>query len=257
MDLATVIGIALAWGAFYVALIMEGGHLESLIEPSAAIIVFGGTFGATIISFSLRHLTNLPKVVRQAFFTKSLDSLEVIRLIVGLSKKARQSGILALESEARVIENEFLRNAVQLVIDGTQPEMVREIMETEIASMSTRHKVGAEIFATLGGFAPTLGIIGTVMGLVHMLENLDKPGGMGPAIAAAFCATLYGVMSANMLFLPIGSKLKARSHEEVAAYELAVEGILALQAGDNPRVVALKMRSFLPPDAKRKLDQED
>ncbi|HOF87740.1 MAG TPA: motility protein A [Armatimonadota bacterium] len=256
MDLATVIGLLLAWGAVFVALTMEGGSLSSLMLAGPAVLVFGGTAGAGIISFSLKHSLNLGRVLKVAFLSKTLDRTQVIRLLVNLAKIARQSGILALEEELSKIENAFLRNAIQLVVDGTQPEMVREILETEITHMGSRHKVGEEILATAGGYAPTLGIIGTVMGLVNMLENLDDPGGMGPAIAAAFLATLYGVMSANLLFLPIAAKLKARSHEEVATYELALEGILSLQAGDNPRVVATKMMAFLPRDAKRKLEEE-
>lgn len=256
MDIATILGIVLAWGAVVVALLMEGGNLKSMVSPSSAILVFGGTIGATIVSFTLKHVTGLPGALRQAFLTKKLDSLSVIRLIVSLSRKARQSGILALESEIEKIENLFIRQALQLVVDGIQPEMVRETLETEVAAMAARHKVGEDFFSTMGGFAPTLGIIGTVMGLVHMLENLDKPGGMGPAIAAAFIATLYGVMSANLLFLPLAGKLKSRSHEEVALYELAIEGILMLQAGENPHVVSQKMRAFLSPDAKRQLDAE-
>ena len=253
MDLATVIGLSLGWGAVIASLLMEGGSLRSLVSASAAVLVLGGTVGATLVSFSMANLTNLPAVVRQAFFSKPLDSLEVIRLVVTLSKKARQAGILALESEIATVENPFMRRAVQMVVDGTQPEMVREALETEVAAMAARHAVGEEFFGMMGGFAPTLGIIGTVIGLVHMLENLSKPGAMGPAIAAAFTATLYGISLANLLFLPLSGKLKARSREEIAVYELAIEGILTLQTGENPRVVATKMQAFLSPTARQQI----
>jgi len=257
MDLASLIGLILSWGAVLAALLMEGGNLKSMVSYSAAVLVVGGTLGATITSFSIKHVTNLPAILRQVFFVRDLDALEVIRLIVSLSKKARQAGILALESEIATIENPFMRHALQMVIDGSQPEMVRDALETELAAMTARHKIGEEFFATMGGFAPTLGIIGTVVGLVHMLESLNKPGAMGPAIAAAFTATLYGIILANLLFLPIAGKLKARSRDEVALYELAIEGILTLQAGENPRVVATKMSAFLSPQAKEQWKNEE
>ena len=253
MDLATLIGLLVGWGAVVAALLMEGGSLKSMVSYSAAVLVVGGTLGATITSFSIKHVVSLPAVIRQAFLERDLDALELIRLIVFLSKKARQAGILSLESEIAGITNPFMRRALQMVIDGSQPEMVRDALETEVAAMTARHKIGEEFFSTMGGFAPTLGIIGTVVGLVHMLESLDKPGAMGPAIAAAFTATLYGISLANLLFLPIAGKLKSRSRDEIALYELAIEGILTLQSGENPRVVATKMQAFLSPQAKEQL----
>ncbi|MDO8586197.1 MAG: flagellar motor protein [Armatimonadota bacterium] len=243
MDLATVIGLALGWGALMIALIMEGGSLGDLVNPSAFVLVFGGTLGATTVAFSLKQILSVPGVVRNAFFCKDTDMPRLIRSIVDFARTARREGILSLENEVKAVDNKFLQMGVRLVVDGTPSEMVREILETEIVSLQERHKVGENIFATMGGFAPTLGIIGTVMGLIHMLASLDKPGAMGPAIAAAFIATLYGVALANLVFLPIGSKLKARTTEEIIAYDMMVEGILSLQAGDNPRMVETKMGS--------------
>ena len=257
MDLATIIGLVMGIGAIIGGFLMEGGSLRALVEPSAAIIVIPGTLGATLIGFSLKHTSKLPNIVKNAFQDGRIDRLELVRLIVNLAKQARRSGILTLESEARNLENHFLRNAIQLVVDGTQPELVREILETEVDAMKSRHSFGAEFFASMGGYSPTLGIIGTVMGLVHMLENLDKPGSMGPAIATAFIATLYGVSLANLVYLPLSSKLKDKSKAEAASYEMAIEGILSLQAGDNPRIVALKMRPFLSTTDKRLLDTEE
>jgi len=247
MDLATIIGLLLAWGALLTALFMEGGKVKDLVNPSAFVLVFGGTIGATIISFSMKHILGLPAVVRNAFFCKEIEPAEIIRLMTELARKARRDGILALEEEARQVDNKFLQLGIQLVVDGTPSEVIREILETEISSMEERHKAGETIFATMGGFAPTLGIIGTVMGLIHMLASLDEPGRMGPAIAAAFIATLYGVALANLVFLPLGAKLKARTAEEAMSYEMIIEGILSLQAGDNPRMVEAKMLSYLPP----------
>jgi chemotaxis protein MotA len=256
MDIATIVGLIVAFGGVIVGFIMEGGKPLSLIEPSAMVIVFGGTLGATITSFSLKHITSLPNIARQAFFAHNADRVVMVKLIVELARKARQSGILSLESEASKIDDRFMKRAIQLIVDGTPPEMVREVLETEVDAMGTRHKIGEEVFSTAGGYAPTLGVIGTVMGLVHMLENLDEPGGMGPSIAMAFIATLYGVVSANLIFLPIAAKLRARSAEERSIYDVAIEGILALQAGDNPRVVAMRMRAHLPPALAKQLDEE-
>lgn len=251
MDLATIIGLILAWGAVMLSLIMEGGKLAQLMHPGALVLVVGGTLGSTVISFSLKQILGIPAYIRKAFFSKDEDMGEIIRKIVGFARTARRDGILALEREVADVDNRFLRMGIQLVVDGTPSEMVREIMETEIVSMQERHKVGEGIFTTMGGNAPTLGIIGTVMGLINMLSRLEDPGAMGPAIAAAFAATLYGVLLANLVCLPIGAKLKARTTEEIITYDMIVEGVLSIQAGDNPRMVETKMLAFLPPKSRQ------
>jgi chemotaxis protein MotA len=256
MDSATILGLLLAWGALLTALFMEGGKVSDLLNPSALVIVVGGTLGATIVAFSFKQLLGLPAIIRKAFFCRDTDLTRIIAIMVTFARRARKDGILALEAEAKYIDNKFLRMGIQLVVDGTPSEMVREILETEIVSLQERHKVGESMFQTMGGFAPTLGIIGTVMGLIHMLSSLDQPGRMGPAIASAFIATLYGVAFANLVFIPIGSKLKARTTEEIIAYDMMVEGILSIQAGDNPRMVEAKMLAFLPPKERRLLTAE-
>lgn len=247
MDLATVIGLVVAWGALLTALFMDGGKAKDLLNPSALILVVGGTLGATIVAFSLQQIKGLPGILRNAFYCNDTDLARLIRVMVEFARKARKEGILTLEGEAKHLDNKFLQMGVRLVVDGTPSEMVREILETEIVCLQDRHKVGENIFATMGGFAPTLGIIGTVMGLIHMLSALDQPGKMGPAIATAFVATLYGVALANLVFIPISNKLKTRTNDEIIAYDMIVEGILSIQAGDNPRMVEAKMLAFLPP----------
>ncbi len=256
MDLATIIGLLVAWGAIVVALMMEGGQLKDLLIPSAFIIVVGGTLGATIVSFSFRQLLGLPSILKNAFCSRETDLRDIIDLMVDFARIARKQGILVLEDAARATDDKFLRTGIQLIVDGVPSEMVREILETEIVSLQERHKVGENIFSTMGGFAPTLGIIGTIMGLIHMLSSLDQPGKMGPAIASAFVATLYGVALANLVFLPISSKLKARTMEEIIAYDMMVEGILSIQAGDSPRMVEAKMLAFLPPKMRQTLDEQ-
>lgn len=247
MDLATIVGLVIGWGAILAAVIIEGGELRGFLNLSAFVLVFFGTYGATMISFSIKDMVGLVGVTRQAFFGKQMELGEMIRTLVGFAEKARREGLLVLEEDLEQLGDEFLRKGVQLAVDGTDPEMVREILETEIEHLAARHHTGESIYATMGGFAPTLGIIGTVMGLVHMLANLSDPGSMGPAIAAAFIATLYGVSIANLVFLPISNKLKARNAEELAGRQMTVEGILAIQSGDNPRIVEEKLKSFLPP----------
>ena len=247
MDLATIIGLLLAWGALIGSLLMEGGDVRALINLPAALLVFGGTLGAATVSFRMSQIMGLPDVIKQAFNEQTHDPTAVIRLLVRFAERARREGLLTLEAEAQRIDDPFLEKGVHLAIDGTDPEVLRDILTTEVHFLQSRHKTGESIFTTLGGFAPTLGIIGTVMGLIHMLANLSDPGKMGPLIAGAFIATLYGVSSANLLFLPIANKLKGRSQEEVLVREVMIEGILAIQAGDNPRIVDEKLRSFLAP----------
>lgn len=253
MDLATIIGLLLAWGALVGALLMEGGDIQSLINLPAALLVFGGTLGAATMSFRMNQIAGLPGILANAFTEKNLDVADVIPLLVRLAEKARREGLLVLENDAQRMDDEFLQRGIRLAIDGTDPELLREILTTDIHFLQSRHKVGESIFTTLGGFAPTLGIIGTVMGLIHMLANLSDPGKMGPLIAGAFIATLYGVSSANLIFLPIGNKLKARSAEEVLLREVMVEGILSIQSGDNPRIVEEKLKAFLAPRLRESL----
>jgi len=255
MDLTTLLGLVLGWGALGLAVKLEGGNLGGFVNPPAFILVIGGTIGATLIGLPWRHVTSIPIVLLRAFLGKRVDSLEVMELLTDFIRRARRDGVLALDAEVQKLSNEFLRTGLQLVIDGTAQELLRDILATELRAMRARHSMGQSIFDTLGGFAPTLGIIGTVMGLVNMLASLERPEEMGRSIAGAFIATLYGVSVANLLFLPIANKLKANSEEEQAAYRLAVEGILSLQSGESPRLAAARMRPFLPPRTKQRLER--
>ena len=251
MDLTTLFGLVVAWGAVLVSVILEGCHLGSLWNLPAALIVLGGTLGATIIGLPLQHVKEVPGVLLRAFVRRRVGSSDVMAVLMDFIRRARRDGILALEGDIETLDNEFLRSGLQLVIDGTSQELLQESLTTELRAMRARHSVGQNIFNSLGGFAPTLGIIGTVMGLIHMLGKLDRPEDMGHSIAAAFVATLYGVSTANLIFLPIAGKLKCNSDEELAAYQLAMEGILALQAGESPHLAAARMRAFLSPRAKQ------
>jgi chemotaxis protein MotA len=249
MDKGTAIGLAVALISILGAAVVEAGSigiLFALINLPSAMIVFGGTIGTIVVAFPLERVTKLTKVLGVAFRQEVTSERDLVTLFVRLAERARREGLLALETEAQTIEDPSIKKGVLLVVDGTDPELVREIMEADVAAMSERHEGRFAMFAAAGGFAPTMGIIGTVMGLVNVLSHLDKPDELGKSIATAFIATLYGVLSANVFWLPVGERLKQRNKEEVARRTLAVEGVLAVQAGDNPRVVREKLEAYLP-----------
>lgn len=251
MDIATILGIVVSLGALGVANQLEGGSIGALISPSAALIVFGGTFGAAMITVPFRQALTAPMILKHALFARKIEAAAALSVLANLARLARREGVLALETELASIQDPFIRRGIQLVVDGTDPEVTQYILYTEIDALAERHSGAAKYFATLGGLAPTLGVLGTVMGLVHMLSNLSDPGSMGPAIATAFLATLYGVGSANLLFLPIAAKLKVRSEEEQAVMRLVTAGIQGLQAGDSPIVLVERLKAFLSPAEKR------
>jgi chemotaxis protein MotA len=253
MDLATIFGMILAWGALGGAMLMEGGDMRSLVNLPAALLVFGGTVGAAMMSFRMDQIRLLPGLLRKAFRESPEDITGTIGYLVGLSERTRREGMLLLERESNLVSDDFLARGMRLAADGVEPELLRDVMTTEIHFLQQRHKVGVSIFTTMGGFAPTLGIIGTVIGLIHMLANLSDPGKMGPLIAGAFIATLYGVASANLIFLPLANKLRGQTQDEAFHRELMVEGILAIQAGDNPRIVDEKLRAFIAPRLRKTL----
>ncbi len=256
MELATVIGLVVALGACVGSVLAEGGHLGALVNLPAALIVFGGTFGATMICFRLSDIMSLPIVLKQAFFSTNHDAVSVIRKIVEMARLARSEGFLGLEKEVEAIArtNPFLAKALQMVADGTAPETVSDILETELFQLEQRHHSSANIMGTMGGLAPTLGVTGTVMGLVHMMGNLDDPSSMGPAIAGAFLATLYGVASANLIFLPLSNKLKLLSKQEQFINEIIIEGVRLIQKGESPILVAESLKAFVTPKLRSHLD---
>lgn len=252
MDLATIIGIVLAIFSLLISVVIEGGELGSLINIPAAILVFGGTIGATMVCFPISAVKKLPTWLTIALKEKKTDVHETIAIIVSLAETARREGILKLENMVEELDNAYLKQGVNLVIDGTDYEVAKAIMKTELELMEERHKMGAKFFESAGGYAPTMGIIGTVMGLVHVLGNLSDAGSLGGAIATAFIATFYGVSSANIFWLPIAAKLKARSNDETIAREIIMEGVLSIQAGESPRIIEDRLKSFLSPDERQK-----
>ncbi|UOF91354.1 flagellar motor protein [Fodinisporobacter ferrooxydans] len=247
MDLTSIGGIVLGLASLVVAFVLEGGQLGSLFQITAAIIVFGGTFGAVIVSFPMEQLKTVPSLLKIVFTSKPKEPLTMIDELIKLATIARREGILALEEQIEDAKDEFFKNGIRLVVDGVDPELVRSILETELTYIENRHEAGAGVLEAAGGYSPTLGIIGTVMGLVHVLGNLSDVTKLGPLIATAFIATLYGVSSANLLYLPMANKLKIRSKQEILTREIMIEGILSIQAGENPNILGQKLKAFLAP----------
>ncbi|MBK7141024.1 MAG: flagellar motor protein [bacterium] len=247
MDLATLIGLILAFGAVVGSFVMEGGHLDAIFLFPPMLIVIGGTLGATIVTTSFGTVLQVPTYLRLAFFGHSHRLTESIDMIVRLAEKARREGILGLDAHIKDFRDPFFRKALQLVVDGTEVTALREILETEIAYMEERHKKGIAFFQKAGGFAPTLGILGTVLGLIHTLGNTSDASKMATSIAAAFIATLWGVGLANLFFLPVSDKLRLRHEEEMIHLELVVEGMAAIQSGENPRNIRTRLLAFISP----------
>ena len=246
MDLATVLGIVSAFSLVFIA-IVSGGLITIFINVPSLMIVGGGTIGATLINYPFGKVLGVVGVMKNAFFTKTLNPDTMIPMMVDFASRARKDGILALESVTEKVNDEFLKKGVQLAVDGFEPQSIQAILDREIEYLEERHQLGAEIFTTMGTFAPALGLIGTLVGLVQMLSNMDDPGSIGPSMAVALLTTFYGAIFANLIFIPIAGKLKTRSKEEVLVKELIREGILSIATGDNPRVVEQKLHAFLAP----------
>ena len=246
MDLASIVGLILGIG-FIIFGILEGGSITLFINIPSMFIVGGGTIGATLLNYPLGDVIGVIKVVKKAFLHTEESPLGVIDTLVSFAETARREGILSLEQKAMSIEDEFLKKGIGLAVDGTEPEYIKEIMDTEIEYISERHRTGAGIFDAAGSYAPAFGMIGTLIGLINMLASMDDPSSIGPSMSVALVTTLYGAFLANLILLPIAGKLKARSASEILLKVLCVEGIMSIQSGDNPRIVEGKLKAFLPP----------
>ncbi len=247
MKASSAIGLVVALVGLFLGATMEGSNVFAILNPSAMLIVLGGTLGAVITGTSFDAIKNIPKLYMKAFNADPPDLNGKVAELVGYAESARRDGLLALDEQLGSIEDPFTKKGLQLVVDGTDPDLVAEILDAENDAMRKRHGAATQPFEKAGGYAPTMGIIGTVFGLIHVLAHLDHPETLGPSISAAFIATLIGVASANVIYLPIAARLKQMSGEELHARGLVVEGILSIQAGDNPRVVQEKLVTFVPP----------
>lgn len=243
MDIGTILGLLVGFGAVLLGFISEGGSPASLVsEISPFIIVLGGCFGATILTFPLSELKKVPEAVKGLFLTKKRDPVAIINQLSELSEKARKDGLLSLEQDAQNNENELIKKGLALVVDGIETEVIKDILVRETQLHESIHESVAKIFEAMGGYAPTMGVLGTVMGMVHVLETMDAdPSGLGPKIAVAFLATLFGVGFANLLFLPFAGRIKANAEGEKMVNDLIIEGLLSIQAGENPRIIKEKL----------------
>ena len=255
MDIATFIGIIVAFGLVIIS-IMMGGPATWFINYPSIMIVFGGTMGATLIAYPLSEVLSVFGVVKNVFFSRGNSAGKLVPVIVNFAKKARQEGILSFESQLKDMEDPFLAKGLQFAIDGMESSAIEDVMSTEIAYVEERHRLGAEIFSTMGTFAPAVGMLGTIIGLVQMLMQMSDPSSIGAPMAVALLTTFYGTLLANLLFLPIAGKLKTRSKQEILIKTMVIEGIISIQAGDNYRIVEQKLKAFLAPRVMEKEDEE-
>jgi chemotaxis protein MotA len=246
MDLATIIGIVLAFGLVFTAL-ATGGSALAFIDVTSMLIVFGGTLGATLVNYPLGSVYGVLGVVKHAFVSRTEQPGVIIKRFLEYANRARREGILSLEPLLKDINDDYLRKGLQLTVDGLEPQTIQEILETEISSLQERHDSGAEILTVLGSFAPAMGMIGTVIGLVKMLKTMNDPSTIGPAMAVALITTFYGAILANLVFIPLAGKLRNRSKEEILIREMILEGVLSISKGENPRIIEEKLNSYIPP----------
>jgi chemotaxis protein MotA len=253
VDIATVVGIVAAAGLI-VWSIMLGGDIQGFINMPSVAVVIGGTLGALLINFPLPRILGMAKLLKKTVLFKVPDPDAVINKIVKYAERARREGMLALEEESENEDDEFLRKGLRLAVDGTDPQLLEKILETDLGQVESRHAEGAKILGAGGAFAPAFGMIGTLIGLVNMLSSLEDPTQIGAGMATALITTFYGAVMANAFFLPLQGKLETRSKEEMLVKYMIIEGIMAIQSGDSPRIVEEKLKSFLSPSMRRRVD---
>lgn len=244
MDKSSFAGLLIALGGILLGLMLEGGKLAQVLQPTAAIIVFGGTIGAVMIQFPLRVVVAAFRRLGQVFFDNSRDPQTLIGEIVGYAHKARKEGIVSLDSELEAIQDPFLKKTLMLAIDGTEPQEIRKMMELELDNQAEHDDNIPRVFESAGGFSPTIGIIGAVLGLIQVMQHLDDIGEVGRGIAVAFVATIYGVGAANLFFLPVSGKIKIRMRQEQTRREMVLEGVISILEGMNPRMIETKLMGF-------------
>ena len=246
MDFLSIIGLVLALGAIILGQWFEGGSLNSLIQLAAFFIVIGGTVGAVMLQTPLPTFVRGLRLVRWITTPPRPDFERAIGVLVSWADLSRREGMLALENQLDIVTDPFTKSGLQMLVDGFEPEKIREALEIEIKYFEDRHKTAAKVWESAGGYAPTIGILGAVLGLIHVMENLSEPGKLGAGIAVAFVATIYGVGSANLVFLPIAGKLKALVDDQVVYRELVLDGLLGIANGENPKLIDSRLRGFLP-----------
>ena len=246
LDKTSLIGLALGLAAIVVGQVLEGGHIDSLIQPTAFLIVIGGTLGAVMLQSPMPVFLDGMRMARWVLVPPVTEPMQLIAQVAQWSQVARKEGLLALEAQIAVLKDDpFARKGLQLLVDGVEPERLREVMDVEIGSFESRMKLAAKIWESAGGYAPTIGILGAVMGLIHVMENLSDPSKLGAGIAVAFVATIYGVGSANLIFLPVAKKLLTNVAHLVAEREMLVDGLVGIANGDNPRIIESRLQGYI------------
>lgn len=244
MDKSSFAGVFIALGGILMGLMLEGGKILQILQPTAALIVFGGTLGAVMLQFPLRVVIAAFRKMGTLFFDRSKDPQTLIYEIVSYAHKARKAGIVSLDSELEKIADPFLRKSLMLAVDGTEPQEIRKLMELELDNQAEHEEHIPRVFESAGGFAPTIGIIGAVLGLIQVMQHLDDIGEVGRGIAVAFVATIYGVGSANLFLLPAAGKIKMRVRQEQIRREMMLEGVISILEGMNPRMIETKLLAF-------------
>ena len=252
MDILSVGGMILAIGSIIGGMILEGGHVGSIVQATAFIIVMGGTIGAVMVNYPMNIFMKALSSMGMVFGNVHVDLKGTIAKIVELANVSRKQGLLALEGQIKTIQDPLLAKGVQLVVDGTEPIKIREIMEVEVGMFEEEYNLAGKVYESLGGYAPTVGILGAVLGLIHVMENLADPSALGGGIAVAFVATVYGVGAANLFFLPMGGKIKLKAKELVVAKMMVIEGLTSVAQGENPRMIEEKLSGFLPESERTK-----
>lgn len=245
VDIISLAGILLSFTAILGGQYLEGGHISSLIQVTAFLIVLGGTFGACMLQYSLPVFLHGVKLLRWVILPPQIAYDDIIEQIIGWGQTARRGGLLSLEPILAEMEDPFMKKGLQLLVDGAEPEKLREAMEVEMDAYEEHNRGAAKVWESAGGYSPTIGILGAVMGLIHVMENLSDPSKLGGGIAVAFVATIYGVGAANLFFLPIANKLKFIIGREMVKREMVVEGLVAIANGENPRMIETKLRGYL------------
>ncbi len=251
MDILSILGVIIAIGSIVVGQHLEGGHLSSILQFTAFLIVMGGTIGAVMLNYPMAVFMKALKSIGMVFGNVHVDMKGIIAKVVELSNISRKQGLLALEGQMKAIQDPLMAKGVQLVVDGTEPPKIREILEVEVGIFEDEFTLAGKVYESLGGYAPTVGILGAVLGLIHVMENLADPSKLGGGIAVAFVATVYGVGAANLFFLPMGGKIKMKAKELVIGKLMVIEGLISVAQGENPRMIEEKLSGFLPTASKK------
>jgi chemotaxis protein MotA len=245
MDKISVVGLLIGIVAIIGGVLLEGGHVGSLSQPTALLIVLGGTMGAVMLQSPYATFVRGMRMVRWVWYPPVVDNLQLIRQVSSWSQVSRREGLLALEAVITQLKDDFARKGLQLLVDGAEPERLRDVLEVEISTFENEMKLSAKIWEAAGGYSPTIGILGAVLGLIHVMENLSDPSKLGAGIAVAFVATIYGVGFANLVFLPMSNKLKAHINRLIVQREMVVDGLVGIANGDNPRIIESRLQGYI------------